>query len=389
VRSSEATGRTAQAVTTTQWYDFAWVVSSAPAWSGPPNDWAVYAGGTQTWSGANPGANTPLVTHVSTGEYRVDIPGIGGSGGGNVQVVAYGKGAERCKVGSWFPETLSMPGSPLGTSAWVVCHDTTGNLVDSPFLFFFQAGSSYASGLDLLDGQAYVWSNALSASSTPPAEYQWSTSGQPITVQSAGTGQYTVTLPGLTQVGGTFIVTAYGWGSEYCKVGGWWTSSTATTATVYCFTGAGAPANTQFSLTYRYGAPGDAISMEGYFYLWAYAPTSSSYSTLGTYGYNGAGFETVTRSGAGQYVVSAAYSYGFATLWPVALVSGYGSGPDYCKVGVNSASWTSDHLTYSVLCFTPAGVPADAMFDSLFEYVVRRDWACPSCCMAPIPIPPE
>jgi hypothetical protein len=70
-------------------------------------------------------------------------------------------------------------------------------------------------------------------------------------------------------------------------------------------------------------------------------------------------------------------------------VSGYGSDSSYCKIGIDPAQWTDKALTYSVLCFTPGGAPVDARFDSLFEYVVREDFPCSYCCMAPIPIPPE
>jgi hypothetical protein len=68
-------------------------------------------------------------------------------------------------------------------------------------------------------GWAYLLADQPTSSSyTPPLAYQFNSSGATNTVVRTGVGAYTATLPFLAAYTGHVQVTAYGTGSERCKV---------------------------------------------------------------------------------------------------------------------------------------------------------------------------
>jgi hypothetical protein len=73
-------------------------------------------------------------------------------------------------------------------------------------------------------GYGYLWldtaDKALGAEYAPMAFYQRNSTGAYNTVTRRGTGSYDVYFPNLARLG-TPMVTAYGGGSERCKVGRW------------------------------------------------------------------------------------------------------------------------------------------------------------------------
>jgi hypothetical protein len=215
------------------------------------------------WGGAAPvspsfsynsAGGVNAVTALAVGRYRVDLP-LMADAGGNVQVVAYGGGSERCKVESW------GSGAPASTlSIWVRCHTSAGAPVNTSFVAYYHRSisSGYPYG-------AYLWADQPAAAAyTPATSYQWNPTGSYSTVARAGTGNYNVTLTGMTPSGGSVEVTAYGTGSEHCKVGSWVKSGSNTIVNVRCFSTAGAAADSRYTLNLHYTT---MTSVGGY--VWA------------------------------------------------------------------------------------------------------------------------
>ena len=92
-------------------------------------------------------------------------------------------------------------------------------------------------------GSAFVWANQpSSASYLPSPAYQWNSRHSFTavnTITRTAVGSYTVRLPDLGAVSGTVLVTAYGPGTNNCKVLGWGPSGTAQLVNVRCFTATG------------------------------------------------------------------------------------------------------------------------------------------------------
>src|SRR5262249_55696920 len=94
----------------------------------------------------------------------------------------------------------------------------------------------------------YVWANDPAAASyTPSTQYQRNLTGALNTIQRTGTGAYTVTFTKLgIYYGGTVDVTAYGSGSQACKVQSWGPVLADMKVYVRCFDAAGNAADAQF-----------------------------------------------------------------------------------------------------------------------------------------------
>jgi len=128
------------------------------------------------------------VTNLATGQYRVDLPGLGAPGG-NVHVTAYG-GNHYCKTQRWFPSGSTM-------QVFVNCFGPSGLPVNGRFTLLFNAQS----GLQGTDG-AYLWAdNPTLGTSTPNLSYQWNSKGGTNTLTHSGKGSYQAILPGLTRGG--------------------------------------------------------------------------------------------------------------------------------------------------------------------------------------------
>jgi len=245
---------------------------------------------------------------------------------------------------------------PSGTTqnVNVRCFTPAGALADSTFT------ASFLRAVANLGPIGYVWADQISAASySPSSTYSFNSAGGANTITRSAVGAYQVHLPGLGQSNGNVKVTAYGSGSELCKVSSWGPSGTTQLVNVRCFTTGGAPVDTRFTMTYArnsgvIGIPGTQTG-----YAWANSPTSASYTPSAAYSFNSSGgANTITRSSTGDYTVRMA---GLAS--PVGgnvQVSGYGANTTECKVG----SWFSSgsDLLVSVRCFTTGGVPADAYY---------------------------
>lgn len=102
----------------------------------------------------------------------------------------------------------------------------------------------------------FVWAhNPTAASYTPSATYAHNSAGGPITVTRSAAGQYAVRFAGLGgqgMAGGHVQVTAYGPGSEHCKVQSWGSFGADFVANVRCFTAAGASVDTRYTVLVRW-----------------------------------------------------------------------------------------------------------------------------------------
>lgn len=107
-----------------------------------------------------------------------------------------------------------------------------------------------------------------------------------------------------------------------------------------------------------YAQPGDRLHfLDGY--VWAYNPTSSSYTAIGTYSYDRMGGPIqITRSGTGLYKAK------FNNLSPllsksIVRVTGYNSDTNYC----NGTQATLGSNAVGVHCFNAAtNLPANAFY---------------------------
>ncbi len=103
------------------------------------------------------------------------------------------------------------------------------------------------------DGKtAYAWAcsdvlNALlgvGVDVTANCGYSYNPSGSPVTIVHNAVGDFTVNFPGLNMSQGHVQVTAYGGGSDYCKVRSWGNSNVR----VSCYTNAGAASDSRFNV---------------------------------------------------------------------------------------------------------------------------------------------
>jgi hypothetical protein len=193
------------------------------------------------------GATNSVVYDAGGGGYYVRLPGQGGGVGGSIQVTAYGS-ANSCKVASWYE-------SDGDVYAHVRCFTPAGSLTDSMFTLTFDTRvpmGAHAGG--------YVWGDQPeSASYTPDPSYQRIEKNgllQSASVKSGriGQGLYYIHYPGIKPTGSAALVTAYGLGTEYCKIEGWESAGSFNAGTtnvfVRCYELGGTPVNSQFVSAY-------------------------------------------------------------------------------------------------------------------------------------------
>lgn len=180
------------------------------------------------------------IEQTGTGQYTVTMPGLN-TGGGHVQVTAYGSDPHTCKVVEWVPVGLTE-------QVGVRCFDAAGILVDNQFVMQFVDDTNL---LPIGGDSGYVWANqAGTASYDPSADYQFNSSGATNHATRSGVGAYSIELPGVDSTGGNVQVTAYGSGSEECSVEGWNDVAGSEIVDVRCFTSAGAAVDTRFTMSW-------------------------------------------------------------------------------------------------------------------------------------------
>ena len=183
------------------------------------------------------------ITRSGVGTYAVRFNGLGGGAvsGGNVLVTSYGSGSGTCKVASW-----SSSGADF--TANVRCFNSTGTAADS----MFTVRVVWNNPAPAFKKNGYAWAdNASGASYTPNATFSFNSTGGAINITRSGVGTYAVRFNGLgggAVSGGNVQVTAYGSGSETCKVVSWSSTGADFTANVRCFNSAGGNADTRYSI---------------------------------------------------------------------------------------------------------------------------------------------
>jgi hypothetical protein len=302
------------------------------------------------WYQRNSTGAVSTIARTGTGAYTVVFSKLGNYQG-TVDVTAYGSGSESCKVANWWPALADLDVN-------VRCFDVTGAPADTQFVASFARPISSSRF-------GYVWANNPTLPSyTPSTAYQFNSTGALNTITRFGAGTYRVSLPGLGGLGGTVKVTAYGSGNASCKVTSWGTFFGDEPVNVLCQTPAGAPVDSQFTMTFDADIgllgtltdPWPAVPERAY--LWANDPSSAAYTPSLSYQYNsGGGTNTVTRSSIGVYQVTLP---GIGTSRGHVEITAYGSDSSRCKVASWGASG-SDELV-NVRCFDPAGAPVDARY---------------------------
>jgi hypothetical protein len=300
-----------------------------------------------TYQKSSAGAVDTMV-RTGTGAYTLTFPNLGVNAG-TVNVTAYGTGSEMCKVKSW----LAGAG---GLAVRVLCFTAAGAPVDTQFTATFAkpvGGSRWA----------YVWANLPAAGSyTPHTTYQGNATGATNTITRLSTGRYEVRLPGVGGPSGAAKVTAYGSGSEACKVDGWSQSGSDELVTVQCTTAAGVATDAQFTMTFH--AEGGVLGVPtrwtaGRAHVLADQPASASYTPGPDLQFNSTGgTNTITRSSTGVYTV---FLPGLWSRRGDVQVTAYADAAR-CKVASWGGPFFAANVSVGVRCFDNAGAPADARF---------------------------
>jgi len=170
----------------------------------------------------NSSGATNTVVRAGVGAYTVSLPNLG-SATGHVEVSAYGTGGERCKVAAW------LPSLPAGSAEQVDirCFTSTGPPADTRFAMTYvdkitlTGGAASPPSVSGPSGAYALADQPASPSYTPNLSYQWNDFGSTNSITRTGVGAYQVHFPSLAMNSGDVQVTAYGFGSEYCKVKSW------------------------------------------------------------------------------------------------------------------------------------------------------------------------
>ena len=322
--------------------------------------WAYFDGTTlPAYRSYNSTGATNSVFRVFAGRYNVTFPGLGAAGiEGNVQVTAAGGGNERCTINDWFESSGNI-------DVDVGCHTPAGDWSDSPFVVSFV---KLPGGAALSADGAYLRTDPGGAALSPG--FQW---GAPITESHPATGQYQITLGGVSSLGGTVVVTTYGWSRAYCKPANWVVDGADTKINVRCFDPGGAATDTGFSLRYirhtrdsRFGSGG---------FVWANQPTALDYIPSPIYQENRLASEcgdhfftnNAHRVAKGRYQIT--YPSQMVDVPPsgAALVTAYGSGNEYCKLtNWEAPSSIPGAVRIGTRCFDATGSLVDTRFTEVY-----------------------
>jgi hypothetical protein len=301
---------------------------------------------THNWNSTSDVQSVNEVCSDDTGVYSVYLPNLGATAG-TVQVTAYGSDGVYCKVAGWAPDGTRQ-------RVKVRCFGPTGNPADSRFTVSYtnRTGTSTRP-------LVYVFaSQPAAASYTPPANYQYNSTGaaNTITKQAGTAGVYTINAPDVAGATGNVQVTAYGPGSEWCTAWNWANSGTALRIQVRCWSATGAPADSKFTMTYARNGNllGSSVccNSDGHptAYLFAHNATAASYVPASQFGTDN---DPIVHPSTGRYLVT----YGGVAQQGAVHVTAVGYGTARCKV----ESWASDVAAH-VLCINLTGDPVNATF---------------------------
>jgi hypothetical protein len=266
--------------------------------------------------------------------------------------------------------TVHVTGDKTDVAEGVYCQPVAAYLVsDQIEVRCFRASTGAASNgsfrvlltrnyYDLAFAHAHV---PTGTNYSPDPQGSWNPAGTSSVIRH-GAGQYEVVFKGLTSplregVGGGHVqVNAVGSGNAHCKMYNSALGSTDLSVWVRCFTPAGQPVDSRFTVLFV--TPTDHLA-----YAIGHQPTAPSYSPLPSFSWNPAGGPiTITRGSVGTYRVRWSgldpEILGYGTI----QVTAWGSDNTQCKV------YTVNYNTLDfadVRCYGPSGAPADARFTIL------------------------
>lgn len=320
-----------------------------------------------------------FVDHYATGKYWVTFNDVS-SYSGNAQVAGYDDNANRCKVVDWYLENGNL-------KIQVYCHTPSGSLVNNRFVVWYSKDFVPGTGTT---ASAYIRSSYADRSHTPSSSWSWNSAGGSNYVTRDSTGFYTVAFSSLNAGNGNALVTAFGTGSEYCKLQTWSLSGTTTNVQVVCYNSSGQLADSRFSLVFTgkldSGAAGGYAHWDRGF-VWANQETSSSYTPNTTYNWNpitnSSSSNTAGRTSTGRYWVQYPSFPGVHAT--NAMVSAYGPYQDavYCKPLSWDASGNGARL--QVNCYGPSGNLVNSKFSAAYTYDepdLPCDFFCNGVCCA-------
>jgi hypothetical protein len=232
-----------------------------------------------------------------------------------------------------------------------------------------KTGSTVISvGDDQRLGYALADQPAAAGPYSPPPDFRFNSSGGAISITHGSVGLYSVRFAGLGRTSGqrdNVQVTGYG-GAQgtFCKLGGWQSAGSDMLADVRCFSVAGAPADSRFTILLSGARVYIPTSRLGF----VLSPDFTGNISLDTAG--------TVRNNSSRTVVSLShtslgeYNLQFPGLERVAgpgqgpetlQITAVGSGPERCNINAMDPSIAA----VNVLCTTTGGAPADSRFSLL------------------------
>ncbi|WFE66329.1 hypothetical protein [Micromonospora sp. WMMD714] len=292
-----------------------------------------------TWKTAFPAAWATGIK-LAPGRFQVRFPQIGAGARGVPHVTPVDRAGHYCTVVRWFQ-------SGTDEIVDVQCFAPGGTRDDSRFTVLWTASSGV---LPAGTAHAYVQGGVSGLVQS------YVSTGAPAALAPVGVGQWSVKLPGVGLAGvlaGNVQATAVqpNAGPRRCTVARWGASGTDVLVYVFCFDQAGAPVNTDFTLSYhrRRSVIGSLAppTFFGHLASAAGGPTNDN-SPLGV------GVNTIAPiAPAGRYLVT------FPQLGQKethAQVTAQGPGPNYCNL-TQPWSYAVD-APVDVICFDNTGTPA-------------------------------
>lgn len=262
------------------------------------------------------------------------------------------------------PGAISVDATGRVTSSMLGAHATISAKVQ-------EASGSLAVtvGDDQRLGYALADQPAAAGPYAPDPATSFNSSGGAVTVTRGSTGVYAVRFAGLGRgPGQRDNVQATGYGGAagiFCKLGGWQSSGSDLVADVHCFTPAGAPADSRFTVLLSGARPYIPTSRLGFALVPLFSEPAIDLDTSGTTRNNSS--RTIVEVG---HIGVGVYPMNFPGLGRVAgpqggpetlQVTAVGPGPERCRIDAVDLPV----FGLEVVCTSTGGVPADTRFSVL------------------------
>jgi hypothetical protein len=193
-----------------------------------------------------------VVTRLSTGLWRVTLPGLGSPElAGNLQVTPVDPdGPAKCEVSGW----ASARSAQL---IRIRCYGAGTGPLDTGWTLSYQRDKALTGSQS--GRYAYTFGNKPAAAGPylpDPVTVNFNSDGAGSTVTGAGPGQWLIIFPLVGQAPSTVQVTPFGTGGGFCNLVGPWSTSGAdgpaavTLHDVACYTAAGQPATVATFVSY-------------------------------------------------------------------------------------------------------------------------------------------